>query len=45
MPEIGDTLFVVVARDPAALRQAAGIDNVIGPFAGDGHDTIPGIGV
>ncbi|HEY5911014.1 MAG TPA: lamin tail domain-containing protein [Verrucomicrobiae bacterium] len=26
--------FVVVAREPAALRQAAGIDNVIGPFAG-----------
>jgi len=26
--------FVVVARDPAALRQASGMGNVIGPFAG-----------
>ena len=25
--------FVVVARDPAALRQAAGITNVIGPYS------------
>jgi hypothetical protein len=27
--------FLVVARDPAALRSAAGIANVIGPFAGN----------
>ncbi len=26
--------FVVVARDPAALRRASGTDNVIGPFVG-----------